>query len=180
MPSSVVKATETANAVFTMYFLSEMIIRITGLGPHPYISDGYNVYDGTVTIIGVIDVVLLFSNISPRSPGTLSIFRCLRLPRVFRLAHAWKSLRSTINVLISSISSVFWLTVLLFLFLFITGLFGMTVSILLLNICKMCFIYFFFCRLSLIHLISSLIRSSLATIWTTALSRDPGSSARPV
>lgn len=137
MPSSVFKATETANTVFTMYFLCEMIIRITGVGPHPYISDGYNVYDGTVTIVGFVDVILIYSNVSPRSPGTLSIFRCLRLPRVFRLAHAWKSLRTTINVLISSITSVFWLTVLLFLFLFITGLFGMTVSMLLSNICKM-------------------------------------------
>ena len=128
MPKSVTKAMDIANTTCTMYFLCEMIIRIIGLGPHVYISYGYNLYDGSITIIGVIDVALLWGNVSLRSPGMLTVFRCLRLLLVLRLARFWKSLKKTIDVLINSLMSVVWLTVLLFLFLFVTGLVGMTVS----------------------------------------------------
>ena len=64
-----------------------------------------------------------------KSTGMLSILRCFRLLRVFRLARSWTSLNRIIDVLISSMKSVSWLTLLLALFIFITGLLGMTVSL---------------------------------------------------
>ncbi len=48
-----------------------------------------------------------------------------RLLRIFRLARSWKGLNRIIKVLLKAVQSVAWLTVLLFLFLFIAGLLGM-------------------------------------------------------
>ena len=120
-------ATQDANFAFTMYFVVEMTVKLMGLGPHRYVSDNFNIFDGLVTILGVIDMALtLAPNVT--SPGAMSIFRAFRLMRVFRLARSWTSLNHIITVLLSSLASVGWLTALMFLYLFITGLLGMTVS----------------------------------------------------
>lgn len=68
--------------------------------------------------------------LSPDMPstGALSVFRAVRLLRIFRLARSWKSLNRIVTILLDSLAAVFWLTALLFLYLFITGLLGMTVG----------------------------------------------------
>jgi hypothetical protein len=127
MPESVSKGTDYCNYIFTVYFLIEMTVKVTGLGPHAYVSDNFNIFDAIVTTTGVIEMAIaLAPNIS--SPGgALSVFRAFRLLRIFRLARSWKSLNRIIKVLIASLLSVSWLTALLFLYLFIGGLLGMTV-----------------------------------------------------
>ncbi len=126
MPVSVSTVTQNMNYFFTMYFLMEMLIKITGLGPRTYVKDGYNVFDCIVTVASLTDMIIaLAPNVT--SPGVLSVFRCFRLLRVFRLARSWKSLSRIIGVLITSLQSVGWLIVLLGLYLFITALAGMTV-----------------------------------------------------
>ena len=127
MPDSVATATRNCNFAFTMYFAIEMIIKITGLGPHLYVSDSFNIFDALVTIVGVLDMALTLAP-NVESPGVLSVFRCFRLLRIFRLARSWKSLGRIIDVLLVSTKSVGWLTVLLALYVFIMGLLGMAVS----------------------------------------------------
>ena len=127
MPESVTKGTDTANYLFTMYFFLEMVIKITGLGPQLYASDSFNLFDALVTIVGVLEMALtLAPNVS--SSSAMSVFRAFRLLRIFRLARSWKGLNRIIKVLMVSLLSVGWLTALLFLFMFIGGLLGMTVS----------------------------------------------------
>ncbi len=47
---------------------------------------------------------------------------------MFRLARFWKSLYRVIKIVVSAFASVFYLTLLLALFMFITGLLGLSVS----------------------------------------------------
>ena len=126
MPESVQRGTDICNYIFTVYFLAEMLIKVTGLGPHAYISDNFNIFDAVVTIVGVIEMAMTLASVDA-SGGAMSVFRAFRLLRIFRLARSWKSLKRIIKVLIASLLSVGWLTVLLFLYLFIGGLMGMTV-----------------------------------------------------
>ena len=60
--------------------------------------------------------------------GSLNAFRMLSLFRVLELVRAFKGLNMVMTGLLNSLSSVFWLIVLLCLYLFIMGLLGMIVS----------------------------------------------------
>ncbi len=127
MPDSWANGTQYCNFAFTVYFVLEMVIKLMGLGPRAYVSDNFNIFDAVVTLLGVLDMALtLAPNVS--SPASLTVFRAFRLLRVLRLARSWKGLNRIVKVLFSSLASVGWLTVLLFLFLFITGLLGMAVG----------------------------------------------------
>jgi len=126
MPQTLADATTYANYVFTFYFVAEMVLKLTGLGMRAYVSDGYNIFDGVVTIVGLLEVTMsLVPGTTSPSGGAMSAFRAFRLLRIFRLARSWKSLNRVVNILASSVESMSWLTVLLFLFLFIAGLLGM-------------------------------------------------------
>lgn len=57
MPPGLQQGVQYANFAFTVYFVLEMIIKITGLGPHLYVSDNFNIFDGIVTILGGMKAV---------------------------------------------------------------------------------------------------------------------------
>lgn len=57
--------------------------------------------------------------------GSLSVLRAFRLMRVFRLARSWKELNRILSIMIRSLVSVSYLSLLLLLFLFIFALLGM-------------------------------------------------------
>ncbi|GAX86028.1 hypothetical protein CEUSTIGMA_g13443.t1 [Chlamydomonas eustigma] len=124
MPQEWVTGTTNANIAFSCYFVLEMLIKIIGMGPRQYAADSFNIFDFFVTLLGVVDMSLTLAP-GVSSPGALSVFRTFRLLRVMRLARSWTGLNRIIQVLLSSLVSVGWLTVLLFMYIFITGLLGM-------------------------------------------------------
>lgn len=48
----------TANDIFSLIFTIEMIIKLLGLGLKSYVSDSFNVFDGTIVIMTAIDFSL--------------------------------------------------------------------------------------------------------------------------
>jgi hypothetical protein len=120
MPNSLERATDILNYVFTLCFVLEMAFKLVGLGLRGYASQGMNLFDAVVTVAGVVEMSIALSPAS--SASYLSVLRAFRLLRVFRLARSWTSLHRIITVLLSSILSVSWLSVLLLLFMFITAL----------------------------------------------------------
>lgn len=123
-PQKSLQVQEIANYVFTGYFVVEMLIKHLGLGIKAYWKDGFNVFDGIVTIIGVIEVIVTL--VGSANSTALMIFRMLRLLRIFRLARNWTSLQRIITVLINSLMSSFWIIVLLVFYMFSFGLLGQT------------------------------------------------------
>ena len=124
----VVTATNNLNIAFSMYFVLEMAIKLIGLGPRQYVASPWNVFDGLVTLMGLADVILILApNVS--APGGFVIIRALRILRVIRLARSWKSMNRIVMIMLKSLASVGWITMLLFLYLFIVSLLGMTVSL---------------------------------------------------
>jgi len=47
---------EIANIFFTIIFTSEMVLKLFGLGIKKYISDGFNVFDGVIVIVSLIEL----------------------------------------------------------------------------------------------------------------------------
>ncbi|GLE00148.1 hypothetical protein PINS_up008875 [Pythium insidiosum] len=97
---------ETANTVLTIVFSLEMFLKLLGLGWRGYIQDRFNLFDGVVVIVSLIE--LLLDDFSARnSPNTgLSALRSFRLFRIMKLARSWKSLRELLETIANSIADV--------------------------------------------------------------------------
>ena len=81
---------ENINEVLSWIFFTEMIIKLTGLGPTRYVKDSFNIFDAVVVIISVIELIVKYAGV-PTSGGAFSGLRAIRLLRVFKLAKSWKS-----------------------------------------------------------------------------------------
>lgn len=122
MPLYVAQILNGANYAFTMIFVLEMSIKLVGLGVKDYISDSFNVFDGIITILSVIEMGV---ELSGKSFAAISAFRAARILRLFRLSG---SLTSILMIMLGSIVSAMWIAFLLILYLFIIGLLGGIVS----------------------------------------------------
>ena len=52
------KSLDTANLTFTFAFCAEMLIKLFGLGIVGYLRDSFNIFDGTIVMLSVLDLVL--------------------------------------------------------------------------------------------------------------------------
>jgi hypothetical protein len=77
---------ELANLIFYFIFLTEMILKLTGLGIRGYMSDSFNIFDGIIVILSTIELVLFFTGVGGSGGSAISAFRAFRLMRVFKLA----------------------------------------------------------------------------------------------
>mmetsp|Transcript_7040 Transcript_7040/g.10352 ORF Transcript_7040/g.10352 Transcript_7040/m.10352 type:complete len:1813 (+) Transcript_7040:1-5439(+) len=116
MPQSLVRSLEIANYVFIGVFTVELILKLYGLGIS-FFKDTFNILDMLVVIASYLE--LIFSGVS-----SFSVLRSFRLLRIFKLL-SWSSLRSMTDTIIKSFSSIFYLSIILMLFLFIVALIGM-------------------------------------------------------
>jgi Ion transport protein len=110
------------NIILTSYFTLELLIKVMGLGPMGYLSDGTNVFDAAVAISSVAELIVFLRG---GGRGALSVFRAFRLMRVFKLARRWEELNKIVQTIFKSISSISYLSLLLLVFIFIMALLGM-------------------------------------------------------
>ena len=120
----VLQMNEVVNIVLTIYFAAEMLIKVTGLGIVRYVADRINIFDGSIVICSLIEVI--FSNTTGSiAGGSLSVLRTFRLLRVFKLARSWKELNKIVKTIFKSVASIAYLSLILVLFIFIMALLGM-------------------------------------------------------
>ena len=91
--SDELKLLDELNEVFTYIFLVEMIIKLIGLGFKEYAADGFNIFDCIIVMISIAENIITHLNIEFSSNGAISVFRAVRLLRVFKLARSWTSFR---------------------------------------------------------------------------------------
>nr|QQY02566.1 voltage-dependent L-type calcium channel subunit alpha-1F [Cryptocotyle lingua] len=114
-----------ANKVFVALFTLEMLIKIAASGTTDYFSKLFNRFDFFVVIFSIMELLLVkFRVIDPMG---VSVLRCARLLRIFKLTQYWESLRSLVGKLLKSVRSVASLLLLLFIFILICSLLGMQV-----------------------------------------------------
>jgi voltage-dependent calcium channel L type alpha-1D len=114
---------EIANRVFVCLFSFEMLLKMYSLGITGYFVSNFNRFDCFVVIGSIVEFVLIYFAIMP-SLG-ISVLRCVRLLRVFKVTRYWMALRNLVASLLNSMKSIASLLLLLFLFIVIFALLGM-------------------------------------------------------
>ncbi|CAH8458049.1 unnamed protein product [Schistosoma turkestanicum] len=112
-----------ANVVFVTLFTMEMVIKMAASGFSDYISKLFNRFDFFVVIFSILELVFVKSGLL--NPMGVSVLRCARLLRIFKLTQYWESLRSLVGKLLKSVRSVASLLLLLSIFILICSLLGM-------------------------------------------------------
>ena len=83
---------EICDYIFVWAFFVEMVMKLIGLGVREYLRDNFNIFDGVIVIISLIDFsITLASNNDEDEGGILNVFRALRLLRVIKLGRKWKN-----------------------------------------------------------------------------------------
>ncbi|XP_073404027.1 voltage-dependent L-type calcium channel subunit alpha-1S [Dendrobates tinctorius] len=122
-PDSLTRAQDIANQVLLALFTMEMILKIYALGFQSYFMSLFNRFDCFVVCTGILEILLVASNIM--SPLGISVLRCIRLLRIFKITRYWTSLNNLVASLLNSVRSIASLLLLLFLFMIIFALLGM-------------------------------------------------------
>ncbi|GAA6082037.1 voltage-dependent P/Q-type calcium channel subunit alpha-1A isoform X9 [Tachysurus ichikawai] len=103
--------------------MSEMCIKMYGLGTRPYFHSSFNCFDCIVICGSIFEV--LWAMIQPGTSFGISVLRALRLLRIFKVTKYWASLRNLVVSLLNSMKSIISLLFLLFLFIVVFALLGM-------------------------------------------------------
>uniref|UniRef100_A0A6Q2XWE3 Voltage-dependent N-type calcium channel subunit alpha n=1 Tax=Esox lucius TaxID=8010 RepID=A0A6Q2XWE3_ESOLU len=112
-----------AEFVFLGLFLTEMSMKMYGLGPRNYFHSSFNCFDFGVIIGSIFEVI--WAAVKPGASFGISVLRALRLLRIFKVTKYWNSLRNLVVSLLNSMKSIISLLFLLFLFIVVFALLGM-------------------------------------------------------
>ncbi|XP_058807730.1 muscle calcium channel subunit alpha-1 isoform X4 [Phymastichus coffea] len=116
---------EYTNMFFIVLFSMEMILKMYSLGFQGYFVSLFNRFDCFVVVGSISEMILTNTHVMP--PLGVSVLRCVRLLRVFKVTKYWRSLSNLVASLLNSIQSIASLLLLLFLFIVIFALLGMQV-----------------------------------------------------
>ncbi|XP_076836896.1 voltage-dependent N-type calcium channel subunit alpha-1B [Brachyhypopomus gauderio] len=122
-PEWLTQALYMAEFVFLGLFLSEMTLKMYGLGPRNYFHSSFNCFDFGVIVGSIFEV--MWAVIKPGASFGISVLRALRLLRIFKVTKYWNSLRNLVVSLLNSMKSIISLLFLLFLFIVVFALLGM-------------------------------------------------------
>ncbi|XP_035579446.1 voltage-dependent N-type calcium channel subunit alpha-1B isoform X9 [Zalophus californianus] len=122
-PQRLTTALYFAEFVFLGLFLTEMSLKMYGLGPRSYFRSSFNCFDFGVIVGSIFEVV--WAAIKPGTSFGISVLRALRLLRIFKVTKYWSSLRNLVVSLLNSMKSIISLLFLLFLFIVVFALLGM-------------------------------------------------------
>lgn len=94
-----------------------MILKLFGLGFKKYVSENFNVFDGIIVLVSLIELM----NTSHESSG-ISVLRAFRLLRIFKIIKSWTELRVLLVTVLRSLGAITNLGFLTILYLFIMAL----------------------------------------------------------
>ncbi|KYN07935.1 Voltage-dependent T-type calcium channel subunit alpha-1G [Cyphomyrmex costatus] len=123
-PEQLTVAVEISNIVFSAIFAVEMLLKIIAEGPFGYISNGFNVFDGVVVVLSVVELCQSVVEERGGSSG-LSVLRTFRLLRILKLVRFLPNLRRQLFVMLRTMDNVAVFFSLLVLFIFIFSILGM-------------------------------------------------------
>ncbi|XP_053359228.1 calcium channel, voltage-dependent, L type, alpha 1F subunit [Clarias gariepinus] len=122
-PDWLTEVQDVANKVLLSLFTVEMLLKMYSLGLQAYFVAFFNRFDCFVVCGGILETVLVEMEIMP--PLGISVLRCVRLLRIFKVTRHWTALSNLVASLLNSMKSIASLLLLLFLFLIIFALLGM-------------------------------------------------------
>ncbi|KAM8889241.1 voltage-dependent T-type calcium channel subunit alpha-1G isoform 4-T4 [Synchiropus picturatus] len=118
-----------SNYIFTVIFVTEMTIKIVALGwcfgDKAYLRSSWNVLDGMLVMISVIDILVSFiSNSGTKILGMLRVLRLLRTLRPLRVISRAPGLKLVVETLMSSLKPIGNIVVICCAFFIIFGILG--------------------------------------------------------
>ncbi|KAG5282161.1 hypothetical protein AALO_G00052880 [Alosa alosa] len=116
---------DIANRILLTLFAIEMVMKMYAFGLLAYFMSILNRFDCFVVVVGILEIILVTAGVM--TPLGISVMRCMRLLRIFKLTKHWTSLNNLIASLLNSVRSIACLLLLLFLFIVIFALLGMQV-----------------------------------------------------
>ncbi|XP_066490689.1 voltage-dependent L-type calcium channel subunit alpha-1C isoform X12 [Tiliqua scincoides] len=122
-PDWLTEVQDTANKVLLALFTAEMLLKMYSLGLQAYFVSLFNRFDCFIVCGGILETILVETKIM--SPLGISVLRCVRLLRIFKITRYWNSLSNLVASLLNSVRSIASLLLLLFLFIIIFSLLGM-------------------------------------------------------
>ncbi|KAM9475486.1 voltage-dependent L-type calcium channel subunit alpha-1D [Clarias gariepinus] len=114
---------ERANKILLALFTMEMLMKMYSFGFQVYFIALFNRFDCFVVCGGILETVLVELEVIPRIG--ISVLRCVRLLRIFKVTRHWTALSDLVTSLLNSMKAICSLLLLLFLFLIIFALLGM-------------------------------------------------------
>ena len=123
-----------ANYLFTFVFAVEMLLKViaNGLfyGSDAYFKSGWNIMDGTLVGVSLLDLFLSFiAQRSPRIFGMLRVFRLLRSLRPLRVINRAPGLKLVVQTLLSSLRPIGNIVLICCTFFIIFGILGVQVNL---------------------------------------------------
>ncbi|XP_013817406.2 voltage-dependent L-type calcium channel subunit alpha-1S [Apteryx mantelli] len=122
-PDWLTRVQDNANRVLLSLFAAEMLLKMYALGLRQYFMSLFNRFDCFVVCAGILETILV--ELSTLSPLGISVLRCIRLLRIFKITRYWTSLSNLVASLLNSVRSIASLLLLLFLFIIVFALLGM-------------------------------------------------------
>ncbi|NWV35321.1 CAC1S protein, partial [Grantiella picta] len=122
-PEWLTQVQDNANRLLLALFVAEMLLKMYALGLRQYFMSLFNRFDCFVVCSGVLEIILV--ELGTLSPLGISVLRCIRLLRIFKITRYWTSLSNLVASLLNSVRSIASLLLLLFLFIIVFALLGM-------------------------------------------------------
>ncbi|KAM9369325.1 voltage-dependent L-type calcium channel subunit alpha-1S [Phaethornis superciliosus] len=122
-PEWLTQVQDNANRVLLALFVAEMLLKMYALGLRQYFMSLFDRFDCFVVCSGILETILV--ELGTLSPLGLSVLRCIRLLRIFKITRYWTSLSNLVASLLNSVRSIASLLLLLFLFIIVFALLGM-------------------------------------------------------
>ncbi|XP_024060087.1 voltage-dependent T-type calcium channel subunit alpha-1G isoform X2 [Terrapene carolina triunguis] len=118
-----------SNYIFTVIFLAEMTVKVVALGlcfgEKAYLKSSWNVLDGVLVLISVIDILVsLVSDSGTKILGMLRVLRLLRTLRPLRVISRAQGLKLVVETLMSSLKPIGNIVVICCAFFIIFGILG--------------------------------------------------------
>jgi hypothetical protein len=95
-----------------------MVLKLLGLGVVGYLLDPFNLFDGTIVIISIVEMV------AQSNSSGFAILRGFRLLRVLKLIKRFEGLRALVGTMLSSLSEAASLGILIMVYIFVHALIG--------------------------------------------------------
>lgn len=98
----------------------EMLLKLTSYGVVGYVSNGFDVFDGIIVILSVVEIFQgIIDGNHGGGGGALSVLRTFRLLRILKLVRFLPNLRRQLVVMLKTMDNVAVFFGLLVLFIFI-------------------------------------------------------------
>ena len=79
----------------TIAFGVEMFLKLLGMGPRRYLSDSFNIFDGSLVLLSLVELAM------PNADSGISVLRALRIFRIMKLSSSLESFKRVIVTILS-------------------------------------------------------------------------------